>query len=80
VTDLSILTREAIDRIRTNPDFAIEVIKTLYPRTDTTKIPIIGGKVIPKDDIWDIINKGKREQTRRFFTVGVTGIIARKDK
>lgn len=80
VTDLSILTREAIDRIRTNPDFAIELIKTLYPRTDTTKIPIIGGKVIPKDDLWDIINKGKREQNRRFFTVGVTGIIARKDK
>lgn len=80
VTDLSILTKEAIDRIRTDPDFAIELIKTLYPRIDPDKIPVIGGKVIPGEWIWEVINKGKRDQSRRFFTVGATGIIARKDK
>jgi hypothetical protein len=80
VTDLSILTREALDRIRKDPEFAIELIKTLYPRVDTSKIPIIGGVLIPKDWFWDMINKGKRDQTRRMFTVGATGIIARRDK
>ncbi|MNY22807.1 hypothetical protein D3C86_1564460 [compost metagenome] len=80
VTDLSILTKDAIDRIRKDPEFALELIKTLYPKVDISKVPIIGGKVIPGDWLWDLINKGRLDKSRRMFTVGATGIIARKDK
>lgn len=78
VTDLSILTKDAIDRIRKDPPFCIELIKTLYPKAPVP--PVIGGVVVPGDWLWDLINKGRRDQSRRMFTVGATSIIVRKDQ
>lgn len=78
VTDLSVLTKEAIDRVRKDPTFCIELIKTLYPKSPVP--PVIGGQVVPSDWIQDLINRGRRDKTRRMFTVGATSIIVKKDQ
>lgn len=79
VTDLSVLSPEAIDRVRKEGEFAIEVIKTLYPRKKPLP-PLIGGEIFPIDWLKDLINKKKESQVKRMYTVGVTGIIAKRGK
>lgn len=77
VTDLSILTKDALDRIRKDPDFCTELIKTLYPKSPVP--PVIGGVLVPGSWLDDLINRGRLNRTRRMFTVGATSIIVKKD-
>ncbi|MNM41707.1 hypothetical protein D3C81_525300 [compost metagenome] len=77
VNDLRFLTKDAIDRIRKDGEFCIEVIETLYPKKKPLP-PLVGGIVFPGDWLQDLINKSRIDQTRRMFTVGTTAIIAKR--
>lgn len=79
VTDLSVLSPDAIDRIRKDGEFCIEVIETLYPRKKPLP-PLIGDTLFPKDWLDDLINGKGKNQVRRMFTVGTTAIIAKRGK
>lgn len=78
VTDLSVLTKDALDRVRKDGEFALEVIKTIYPRVKPLP-PLVGGEIVSWEDIIKLINKNKPDLTKRMFTVGQTAIIAKKE-
>lgn len=84
VNELSLLSKEALDRLRKNGELCLEIIRALYP---TVKLPeLIGGQLVGWDDLINIIGgqndnvsiRTRFANRRTFKTVGTFGIIAKK--